>query len=139
VDFFKAFNDARGHQAGDECLHKIAQTISDQAGRPADLVARYGGEEFAVLLSGGTEDAFKLGERMRAAVKALAIPHGTSKVADVVTVSVGVAASIPSQPRQPGTLVKAADQALYQAKANGRNRVEAAPSMLRSSTAESSS
>jgi len=128
VDFFKQFNDTHGHLAGDECLRQIAQTISNQAGRPTDLVARYGGEEFAVLLSGGIEDAFTLGEKMRTAVEALAIPHRSSGISVIVTISVGVAAAVPSQQGQLQTLIKASDEALYQAKAKGRNRVEAAPS-----------
>jgi diguanylate cyclase (GGDEF)-like protein/PAS domain S-box-containing protein len=127
VDFFKAYNDTHGHQAGDECLRKIAHVLRDQVGRPADMVARYGGEEFAALLSAGKEGLFNVAENMRAAVEALACEHGSSKTADVVTISVGAVAMVPSGEQRMEMLVKAADEALYRAKARGRNRVEKAP------------
>jgi len=126
VDFFKQFNDLYGHQAGDECLRAVAQTLAARVKRPTDLVARYGGEEFAVILPdtdiGG---ARQLAEAMRADVERLAIAHGDGQ-GGVVTLSIGIACRIPDRDR-PGSaaLIKAADDALYQAKAAGRNCVAA--------------
>jgi len=127
VDFFKAYNDGYGHQAGDECLRKVARAIAAQPYRPADTVARYGGEEFAVILPAtGPGGALEVGERIRSAVQDLAVPHAGSAAWGGVTVSIGVAAAIPSPDEAAASLVSRADQALYAAKRNGRNRVEAA-------------
>ncbi|HHQ48765.1 MAG TPA: diguanylate cyclase, partial [Acidobacteria bacterium] len=97
VDHFKAYNDSEGHQAGDECLRQIGRLLSDFAHRPGDLAARYGGEEFVVILSGTSRaDALAMAERIRHQVIDLGIPHPSSPVADVVTVSVGVVSTVPS-------------------------------------------
>ncbi len=123
IDSFKAFNDTLGHKAGDECLRRVAQTIAAEFRRAEDLVARYGGEELAVLLPGmGLQDAAKNAERVRAAVESLKILHPASTVARVVTISVGIATVTP-QDSDEGALVAAADEALYRAKGEGKNRV----------------
>ena len=125
VDYFKWFNDAYGHQAGDDCLIKIAGTISGCLKRPTDLAARYGGEEFVALLLGTNKDyAVKLAEEIRHRVMALGIPHEPSLAGSHVTISIGVATMIPERTQASSALVALADAALYKAKQNGRNRVE---------------
>jgi diguanylate cyclase (GGDEF)-like protein len=125
VDCFKAYNDSCGHQAGDECLRRVADAIRGVLKRPTDLLARYGGEEFAVVLPDTKADgALALAEAMRQAVEALCLPHPRSTVSDRVTVSMGVATGDPVWPHAGHELVAAADQALYQAKHEGRNRVK---------------
>lgn len=124
VDHFKRFNDRYGHQAGDDCLRRIAQCVAAIVLRPGDLVARYGGEEFAVVLpSIDSDGALMVAQRVREAVRSLAIPHADSAFG-VVTVSVGVACVLPSLDTSHDVLVKAADTALYQAKHAGRDRVQ---------------
>lgn len=128
VDCFKAFNDNYGHQVGDECLKAVARTLEQCLRRPTDLVARYGGEEFAAILpETGLDGAHAVAESMRAAVEALAITHRFSVATNVVTISTGVACMEPSPPGETGMaeLLKAADDALYRAKHQGRNRVVA--------------
>ncbi len=123
VDFFKLYNDTYGHKAGDECLRTVAAVLKSFARRPGDLAARYGGEEFLLVLSEApAEDAARLAEEVRTAVKALGLPHRASKVEPVVTVSLGVATAIPNVDSDPGSLLQAADQAMYQAKRDGRNK-----------------
>ncbi len=124
IDAFKAFNDTYGHLRGDECLRQVAGALAGALGRAGDLVARYGGEEFAALLSGvGSEEASNVAERLRANVQALRVPHGNSPAAGVVTISGGVATLTPTERGDSAALVAAADQALYEAKRRGRNRV----------------
>ena len=134
ADHFKEFNDRFGHQAGDDCLRAIASALSGVVTRPGDVVARFGGEEFVALLPDTPLDgARRVGEMLRSAVFELAIAHpGAAKAdgsADVevepqrVTVSVGCAAMIPTADTQHRQLVKMADEALYLAKRDGRNRV----------------
>jgi diguanylate cyclase (GGDEF)-like protein len=122
IDHFKWFNDQYGHMAGDQCLRLVARTIRDSA-RNLDLVARYGGEEFIVVLPHTTHhDALIVAERIRHAVQRLAEPNDhTAPV--IVTVSVGVAAARPSELAGYQQLIKLADDALYVAKRDGRNRV----------------
>jgi diguanylate cyclase (GGDEF)-like protein len=127
IDAFKPFNDTYGHLRGDECLRQVAAALAGALGRAGDLVARYGGEEFAALLSGvAADEAAVVAERLRANVQALRLPHGASPAAGVVTISGGVATLTPTERGDPATLVAAADQALYDAKRLGRNRVVAA-------------
>lgn len=122
VDFFKPYNDHYGHQQGDQALRDIARAISFEAGRPQDLVARYGGEEFIVMLPWVDEAAAAhMAERLLQAVRDLALPHAASSCGDIVTISAGVATTVPRQPEEMGTLISAADRALYQAKRDGRN------------------
>ena len=124
VDFFKPYNDAYGHQGGDECLRQVAGAMSNVVKRSSDAVARYGGEEFAILLPAtDPPGACIVAERIRAAVEALRLPHSGSTVADHVTVSIGVASVVVTTEGVPTQLVGAADAALYRAKHEGRNRV----------------
>jgi len=130
IDYFKAFNDANGHQAGDDCLRTVAVAISECATQEDELTARYGGEEFVVILPRTDYNrAVAAGERIRAAIEALAVPHPGSEADNVVTVSVGVATVMAASGgtiEMPHGLLQAADTALYKAKAGGRNRVEGA-------------
>ncbi|HWN41546.1 MAG TPA: diguanylate cyclase [Thermoanaerobaculia bacterium] len=127
LDEFKHFNDAYGHQAGDECLRQVATALRDGLRRAGDLVARYGGEEFAAVLpESDLRGALQYADAARLAVENLAITHGSSPVAPVVTVSVGVASALPRRGGSPTELIARADQELYQAKRKGKNRVESA-------------
>lgn len=124
VDHFKLFNDNYGHQKGDECLKKVAETLGRFGSRAKDLVARYGGEEFAYILANTTKfHLLNMGENIRQAIEDLNIPHGFSAVSDRVTISVGASICIPTRDLTHGLLVQAADQGLYQAKRGGRNSV----------------
>lgn len=124
IDFFKLYNDTYGHQAGDTCLISVASAIAQAVKRPADLVARYGGEEFAVILPNTTQNgALQVAEAIRVAVQDLKIVHSHSLVSQYVTLSLGVATMVPDCDTSPEILLKAADEALYQAKALGRDRV----------------
>ena len=126
IDHFKAYNDTYGHQEGDDCLKKVAKALQNALRRPGDHIARYGGEEFAAImpetdLAGGTNVA----EELRQAVEKLAIPHKSSPVAPVVTISVGVTSCLPTKGLPPARIIEAADSALYRSKSAGRNRVTA--------------
>ncbi len=124
IDYFKFFNDTYGHLAGDDCLRQVAQALAGRLKRPGDFLARYGGEEFVAVLPGADLDgAASLAEEMRQAVENLEIAHAQGASGGRVTVSLGVAAWTPAGGDQLEPLVKAADQALYQAKQAGRNRV----------------
>ena len=124
IDDFKVYNDLYGHQAGDDTLKKVAETIARCAKRPFDFTARYGGEEFVLLLYGPpSEYSRSLPEQIRRDVLELGIPHEGSRVANVVTVSVGVAFIDPGSTRSLAGAIQIADEALYQAKQDGRNRV----------------
>jgi two-component system, LuxR family, sensor histidine kinase TtrS len=128
IDHFKAHNDRHGHQAGDECLRKVAEVLRTNVGRSGDLVARYGGEEFAVILPGTlASGGIAVAERIRRAIEAIKLPHVNNVVGHDVTVSLGVAALIPDTRTSLEELVTQADQALYQAKSVGRNHVIVAP------------
>ncbi|MCL4817722.1 MAG: diguanylate cyclase [Vicinamibacteria bacterium] len=123
LDHFKALNDRRGHPEGDAALQAVARWLERAVQRSGDLVARYGGEEFAVVLPGLDEaDAARVAERLRQGVADLALAHPGSPFGRV-TVSVGAAADVPLPGLDPQTLLRAADRALYRAKAAGRNRV----------------
>ncbi len=123
VDYFKLYNDTYGHLAGDECLRKIATTIRQNTERPSDLVARYGGEEFAVVLPETTiGGALMVAEKIRNAIHELNIPHASAP-SEQVTISIGIASAAPGFDNPPDDLVNAADQALYRAKDEGRDRV----------------
>jgi diguanylate cyclase (GGDEF)-like protein len=124
IDYFKIYNDLYGHQAGDDCLKKVAGSIAHCAKRPFDFAARYGGEEFVLVLYGPPDDfARSLPEQIRRDVLDLAIPHAGSTCALHVTVSVGVALARATSSRSLAGAIQAADEALYQAKREGRNRV----------------
>ena len=123
IDHFKIYNDLYGHQAGDDCLRRVAQVISRAAKRPFDFGARYGGEEFVLVLYGPPDDyARTLPEQLRQDIMALAIQHEGSRVAPTISVSIGVAISDPSSGRSLTGAIQAADEALYEAKQCGRNR-----------------
>jgi diguanylate cyclase (GGDEF)-like protein len=123
VDFFKLFNDTYGHQAGDDCLRKVAKAISLNTERPSDIVARYGGEEFAVVLPETTiGGALMVAEKIRQAIRELNIPHESSPDGRV-TMSIGIASAAPGFDNPPDDLILAADKALYRAKREGRDRV----------------
>jgi diguanylate cyclase (GGDEF)-like protein len=124
IDCFKDYNDRYGHQAGDECLRAVAVSLSQCARRPLDFVARYGGEEFAVVLyEASREYVAEVLTRIQRSIAELNIPHEASKVASRLTVSIGAAFVLPSDSRTLGGLIQLADEALYTAKEEGRNRV----------------
>lgn len=126
LDFFKQFNDAYGHQEGDRVLMRIASVLDEHARRSGDLVARYGGEEFVVLLPTiAFADAVTYAEQLRDRVEATALPHGESPVSGSVTISIGLATALPHQGGAVDALMRRADEALYRAKHEGRNRVVA--------------
>ncbi len=125
VDFFKAYNDNYGHQAGDECLQRIASLLKNELSRPGDFLARYGGEEFIVILPGINSDGTAaVAEKLRKIIEAAQIPHTISTINDYVTISLGTTTIIPVNKKKPDSLIAEADKALYKAKRNGRNRVE---------------
>jgi diguanylate cyclase (GGDEF)-like protein len=125
VDTFKKFNDRYGHKAGDIALQRIAGVVHSIAKRALDLAARYGGEELAVILYDvPREAALPLAEAMRTAVMNLGIEHLDGTPLNVVTISIGVGIVRPTLSRSPDGAVQLADEALYAAKRNGRNRVE---------------
>jgi diguanylate cyclase (GGDEF)-like protein len=123
VDHFKLFNDTYGHPEGDACLTRLGETLAGIAADTMGFAGRYGGEEFCLMLPNtGSAKALEIGETVRAAVQALAMPHCTSSY-QTVTVSVGVACTKPNDTQRPGDLIEAADAALYAAKHRGRNAV----------------
>jgi len=125
VDHFKSYNDRYGHQAGDQALRRVAQAIQTFACRPLDVLARYGGEEFAAVLDDVDQhQSAQVAERMRRAVEELAIAHEGSRAFGRVTISVGVAAIRPNRGRNLSGALQLADQALYDAKTSGRNRIK---------------
>ncbi|MGF1542728.1 MAG: diguanylate cyclase domain-containing protein [Pleurocapsa sp.] len=122
VDYFKPYNDHFGHQAGDVCLQKVAQTLSRVIKRPADLVARYGGEEFAIILpQTPATTALEIAETIRQQIAQLNLEHPASTVSDRVSLSLGVTSLQPSLQYTKEQLLATADRALYQAKQQGRN------------------
>lgn len=125
IDFFKQYNDHYGHVAGDRCLKKIAETLRICIHRPADIIARFGGEEFVLLLP-NTEDATPVARNCLMAVENMQIAHEFSSAAKVVTISIGVSTMVPDRDNDMKQLVQRADNALYEAKKNGRNRIEMA-------------
>ena len=123
VDYFKNYNDTYGHQAGDDCLRAIAQVLQSSVKRPGEFAARYGGEEFAIVLPDANRlEATQVGDLIRTAMHRLKIPHATSGNHSHVTLSIGIAINIPNANDCPQQLIKAADDALYQAKNQGRDR-----------------
>jgi len=128
IDHFKRYNDTYGHQQGDRCLRQVAQALAGCVHRPGDLVARYGGEEFAAVLPRTDRDAaHRLAEDMRRAVETLNLEHAgvpdDAGAAGRVTLSVGVTSAVPSRELPPDLFLTTADEALYEAKTEGRNRV----------------
>ncbi len=125
VDRFKDYNDRYGHQAGDDCLARVAAAIAASPRRPSDLAARYGGEEFAVVMPGSARDgAEAVAERLLDGVRALGLRREGGTARGVVTVSCGLAAAAPTEGGEsPEALIRAADEALYRAKRDGRDRM----------------
>lgn len=137
VDSFKLYNDTYGHQAGDECLARIAQELQLFARRPGDCVARFGGEEFVIVWPGATGDeAYTEMQKLIEQIRGLRIRHHVSPVADIVTVSAGIASCVPRSDDSPFRLVRDADMALYHAKRHGRNRCVQAEAVAAPPTAE---
>lgn len=123
IDFFKKYNDGYGHQGGDECLKKVAETLAKTISRPGDFIARYGGEEFVVILPRtDAKGASAIAEQLRANVAARKIAHAYSSVSDHVSISLGAASMPPTSTASPEQLIAKADEALYQAKEAGRNQ-----------------
>ncbi len=131
IDHFKDYNDHYGHPQGDRCLQQVAATLNALARRPGDCVARYGGEEFIVLLANtGLAGATTVAETLRESIEALHLEHARSPVHPWVTISIGVASTIPRRGRSFDELLSAADQGVYQAKRAGRNCVRTGPESI---------
>lgn len=123
IDYFKHYNDRYGHQAGDAALCKVAAVVQQFARRPLDISARFGGEEFAIVLFDiAPATVHEIAEGLRSAVEAADIAHAASECAPHITVSVGAAIVQPALGRAPRGAIQLADEALYQAKKDGRNR-----------------
>lgn len=123
VDHFKAYNDSLGHLAGDHCLKRVAQLLRDACPKPSDLAARYGGEEFAMLLPGTPRSgAMTLARALLRGMEQRALPHPASATAGWVTFSGGITTVVPDGDSNVESLLMRADEALYAAKARGRNR-----------------
>jgi len=124
IDHFKSYNDMYGHQAGDDALKQVANVIGASVQRPLDLAARYGGEEFALVLYGpATDYVMSLPELLREDVLALSTPHAAATGTKLLTISIGAAVVSPDNSRSLAGAIQMADEALYQAKEDGRNRV----------------
>jgi diguanylate cyclase (GGDEF)-like protein len=124
IDHFKAYNDRCGHQAGDECLRRVARSLTRTARRPLDVTARYGGEEFAIVLFNTRRDHVEeLTRRIQAGIESLAIEHPASAQNGRLTVSIGAACVQPVNGRSHFGFIQLADEALYAAKERGRNCV----------------
>lgn len=124
IDNFKAYNDIYGHQSGDDCLRQVTSIARKTVNHPASTIARYGGEEFALILPDlGSTQAMRIAEEVRAAIEQAAIPHGGSAVSSVVTISIGMATYDPTFHHTPEDLIGKTDEALYDSKTQGRNRV----------------
>jgi diguanylate cyclase (GGDEF)-like protein len=123
IDHFKQYNDLHGHFQGDDCIRAVAATLAGVVSRAGDLVARYGGEEFALLLpETDSEAAMQVAQACMEAIDGLAMPHGSSPAGANVGLSIGVCTLVVTPETTPATLITRADQALYQAKRDGRHR-----------------
>jgi len=124
VDHFKKYNDTYGHQMGDLCLRRVAGVFAETCRRPTDLPARYGGEEFAVVLPDtDSAGAFRVADDIRTEINRLGIPHMASSTRPCVTISIGIATVFSGNTGTATSIINLADQALYKAKENGRDRV----------------
>jgi diguanylate cyclase (GGDEF)-like protein len=124
IDFFKQYNDTYGHPAGDDCLKQVVKALNSVIFRSTDLLARYGGEEFAAVLpQTDQKQALNVAQRMQAAIAHLKIPHEASAIGSYVTISIGIASSIPSEQQSASLLLDEADRKLYDAKHRGRNYI----------------
>lgn len=128
VDFFKNYNDAYGHSVGDSCLRKVANALHNSLSGADDFVVRYGGEEFIAVLPGADPQMGQAAaQRILDNIEALDIPHGHSEIASHVTISIGLVSAIPSARGGMQLYIDRADAALYQSKAQGRNRMTILP------------
>jgi diguanylate cyclase (GGDEF)-like protein len=128
IDHFKAYNDSCGHLAGDDCLWAVAQALKTPLERAADFVGRYGGEEFlGILPETDEEGALMVARELLERVASLNIPHPASPLGEKVTISIGIATATIQHEKQSTCLLQEADNALYRAKQEGRNRIVAAP------------
>lgn len=124
IDYFKLYNDNYGHAQGDECLKSLAQLLKSALNRPSDVFARIGGEEFVVLLTDvDVEGAMSVAKKMQSLLKLAELAHVTSPINDFLTISIGIAAVVPGDDTTALGLFKAADKALYSAKAKGRDQI----------------
>ncbi|MCH8539096.1 MAG: GGDEF domain-containing protein, partial [Alkalimonas sp.] len=124
IEHFKEFNDHYGHAAGDKVLHQVATTLQHSLRRPNDFIARYGGEEFVILLPDSDEAGSRqVIQHCLTAVEQLQLSHGYSPVSDYITLSAGGISCSASQDKEPGEVLKRADEMLYQAKQQGKNRL----------------
>ncbi|MFA7553996.1 MAG: diguanylate cyclase [Spongiibacteraceae bacterium] len=133
IDYFKQYNDNYGHLLGDNILQKVAKILKSSLQRETDFCARYGGEEFAIILPGTNQtDALAIGVKLQHLLEQAAIPHYHSKVKPVLTMSMGIATLTPHSDRRnkPELLISQADYALYQAKDNGRNKINCAEQLI---------
>ncbi|WP_321404393.1 diguanylate cyclase [Maridesulfovibrio sp.] len=125
IDCFKLYNDTYGHQSGDQCIQEVSAILKDSGSRPSDIAARYGGEEFVLLLPDtDTTGAQKVAKTIQKKLKAKSIPHKASTVADVVTLTFGIATIIPDRTTSPESIIKLADQYLYKGKENGKDQIK---------------
>lgn len=122
IDYFKKFNDTYGHQAGDDCLCKVAQTLQNTLKRPTDIFARYGGEEFCAVVSSGNKDAMTIAELLRKSIEDLNISHKASDKGRV-SISIGVNSMIPSRDDNLNQFIEQSDLALYKSKEAGRDNI----------------
>ncbi len=128
IDYFKQYNDYYGHLKGDDCLKQVSSILRKESKRASDLLARYGGEEFVLLLPETSEaQAYEIAMQCISAVQDKQIVHEYSLVSDTLTISAGISSIVPFRESEPLALINAADELLYQAKRNGRNRVERQP------------
>ncbi len=124
IDYFKKYNDHYGHLKGDECLRQVAEVLKRVIKRHTDTTARYGGEEFVLLLpETGLEVALQLAEAVKAAIAEAQFEHAASEVKEIISLSIGLATMRPQRQNKPEELVERADQALYRAKEQGRDRI----------------
>lgn len=125
IDYFKRYNDTYGHLEGDRCLQTIANKIKNEIHmHPSYTFCRYGGEEFAVILPfANTNEGIQLATKIQKAISSLKIPHISSKISDIVTLSIGVATMYPESFLDQEEIIQLADQSLYLSKTNGRNRI----------------
>lgn len=124
IDYFKMYNDCCGHLAGDDCLRLVARGLKGAMGRAADFIGRYGGEEFLAILPETDESgALVVATHIQKDIAALEIPHPTSSLGGIITLSIGIATATIKREKNYECLLKAADNALYQAKQEGRNRI----------------
>jgi diguanylate cyclase (GGDEF)-like protein/PAS domain S-box-containing protein len=125
IDFFKAYNDCYGHLEGDGCLKNVANALKKSIHRTSDILVRYGGEEFAALLPvTDLPGAQKVAQSMQLHINKLGLVHCDSPIAEYVTISMGIASVLPKKGMKLTDLIQSADEALYKAKKNGRNRIE---------------